>query len=98
MPFATASDGRRLHFTVHGPEDAPALLIGYPWTDAMAQMAAAMLGGAIDPAFIIASNAQLIDALAEHYRVVHVDYPRGSPPTDPPGPGDLTVDTVASDH
>ena len=38
MPFATAADGCRLHYTLHGPADAPALLIGYPWNDGMAAL------------------------------------------------------------
>ena len=33
--------GGRLHYTLHGPADAPALLIGYPWNDGMAALLSA---------------------------------------------------------
>ena len=98
MPFATASDGARLHYSLHGPEDGPAMLIGYPWNDGMATVMSAMAAMADQRDEMIAQNRQLIAGFAERYRVVHMDYPRGLPPTDPPRPGDLRAETVASDY
>ena len=98
MPFVTAADGCRLHYTLHGPADAPALLIGYPWNDGMAALLSA------DPSLgqteeeMIAANRAVVAGFAERYRVVQMDYPRGMAPSDPPREGDLTADTVASDY
>ncbi len=96
MPFAIAPDGSRLHFQVNGKQGAPAIMLGYPWTTRMARISAA--GGGVDQARLEALNQGFIDVLAERYRIVHMDYPRGSEPSDPPKPGDLTVETVVSDH
>ena len=75
MPYAIAEDGTRLHYEVHGPEHAPAILIGYPWNDGMAavmaSMAMAAATGAQDE--MVRQNRALVDAFAERYRIVHMD-------------------------
>lgn len=98
MPFAEATDGCRLHYEVHGPADRPALLIGYPWTDGMAYTLGAMTGEDEMVATTMAANRALVEGFAETYRVVHMDYPRGLPPSEGPLDGDLRADTVASDY
>lgn len=98
MAFAEATDGCRLHYEVYGPPDRPALLIGYPWNDGMAYTVGALLGDDEMVATAMAANRALVEGFAETYRVVHMDYPRGLPPTEGPFEGDLLAETVASDY
>jgi pimeloyl-ACP methyl ester carboxylesterase len=98
MPFTTAADGCRLHFTDHGPQDAQAILLGYPWNDGMAEMSAVLAGGVVSADLLKALNRELIEGLAASYRVLAMDYPRGMAPTEGPRPDDLTAATVVADH
>ena len=98
MPFAIVQDGTRLHYQVHGPEDAPAMLIGYPWNEGMATIMSGMAAGTAGRDEMIRQNVGLVDAFAERYRIVHMDYPRGLPPTDPAKPGDLRAETVPGEE
>lgn len=97
MPFASASDGCQLHYEVLGNEDAPALLVGYPWTDGLLTTLQAL-----DPAAPVeemrTGNQEFLAALAARFRVVHMDYPRGTPPTEGPLPGDLTPARATADY
>ncbi len=98
MAYATAADGCRLHYEVHGAPDRPALLIGYPWNDGMAQTIGALTGDREMVDAAMAANRGLVEGFAEVYRVIHTDYPRGLPPTEVPLEGDLRAETVASDY
>ena len=92
--FATTDDGVQIHYRLIGPKDAPVVLVGYPWTegwvDIMEEMGAGRAGEGAGP--------QIISMLSSRYRVLYVDYPRGTGASTGPLPGDLTPDTVAKDY
>ncbi len=92
--YAETEDGIRIHYRVSGPPDASAIIIGYPWTEGWGQIMAE-LGAPTDDSGV---NERLVETLASKYRVLHVDYPRGTGNSTGPLPGDLKPDTVARDY
>ena len=92
--FATTDDGVQIHYRLMGPKDAPVIWVGYPWTkgwsDVMEEMGAGRYGEE--------AAQQIISTLTSKYRVLYVDYPRGTGDSTGPLPGDLKVDTVAKDY
>ena len=92
--FATTDDGVQIHYRLLGPKNAPVILVGYPWTrgwvDIMEDMGAGRAGEGV--------SQQIIEMLTPKYRVLYVDYPRGTGASTGPLPGDLTPDTVAQDY
>ena len=76
MPYVTASDGCRLYYEVKGKADGQALFVTYPWTDALAEAFGELGVGDVEA---LKNGARtFIDALGEHYKIVHFDYPRGN--------------------
>lgn len=98
MPYITASDGCRLYYEVKGKADGQALFVTYPWTDALVETMAELLGvGDAEAEENKKESRSFIDSLAEHYKIVHFDYPRGVGKSERKVE-DLTADTVASDY
>ena len=95
MPYVTASDGCRLYYEVKGKADGQALFVTYPWTDALAEAFGELGVGDVEA---LKNGARtFIDALGEHYKIVHFDYPRGVGKSERKSE-DLTADTVATDY
>lgn len=92
--YAETDDGVQLYYQLHGPADAPTILVGYPWTsgwsDIMEEMGAGRFGEQ--------AGQEIIAQLTTRYRVLLVDYPRGTGASSGPLPDDLTPETVASDY
>ena len=92
--FATTDDDVQIHYRLMGPKDAPVIWVGYPWTkgwsDVMEEMGAGRYGEE--------AAQQIISTLTSKYRVLYVDYPRGTGDSTGPLPGDLKADTVAKDY
>ncbi|NGY03341.1 alpha/beta fold hydrolase [Solimonas terrae] len=99
MPVAKTQDGCEIHFEVMGQSNAPAVMVGYPWCNGWARIQNAMFNGnqaSLDT--MLEMNRQLVGTLASKYRVVNIEYPRGSAPTTGPFEGDLKAETVAGDY
>lgn len=92
--FVTTDDGVDIHYRLSGPEAAPVLWVGYPWTEDWAQTMNENGLESEGTSEVIVLIAELI----KKYRVLHVDYPRGTGRTTGPLPADLLPETVAKDY
>ena len=83
MPLATASDGARIYYEVHG--EGQGLLLGHP-----------VFASRDNVPFGVPANGYL-DRLTDRYRVVTVDYPGGYGRSEAVPPRELTATRVSND-